>query len=140
MVIQRIQSLFLLIAAVLMALVCFVVPVAQGEVADGEIITVHIYDMLPVMIINLLTAVLLLIAIFLYHNLNFQIKVTRISIVLILISALVEFVALYSQVGDLKIQWIGSAIMLGCAFILAILALRSIISDKKLLSSYDRLR
>lgn len=140
MVIQRIQSLFLLIAGVLMALVCFVVPVAQGEDAEGALLTVHIYDMLPVLVINLLTAVLLLIAIFLYHNLNLQIKVTRISIVLILISAAVEFIALYSQVNDLKIQWIGSAIMLGCAFILAILGLRGIISDKKLLSSYDRLR
>lgn len=140
MVIQRIQSLFLLIAGVLMALVCFVVPVAQGEDAEGALLTVHIYDMLPVLVLNLLTAILLLIAIFLYHNLNLQIKVTRISIVLILISAAVEFIALYSQVGDLKIQWIGSAIMLGCAFILAILGLRGIISDKKLLSSYDRLR
>lgn len=140
MVIQRIQSLFLLIAAVLMALVCFLVPVAQGEDAEGALMTVHIYDMLPVMILNLLTALLLFIAIFLYRNLNLQIKVTRISIVLILISAAVEFVALYSQVGDLEIRWVGSAIMLGCSFLLAVLGLRGMISDKKLLSSYDRLR
>ncbi len=139
MVIQRIQSLFLLIAAVLMALVCFLVPVAQVD-AEGAVLTKYIYDMPPVLVLNLLTAVLLFIAIFLYHNLNLQIKVTRISIVMILISAAVEFVALYSQVGDLQIKWIGSAIMLGCAFILAVLGLRGIISDKKLLSSYDRLR
>lgn len=140
MVIQRIQSLFLLIAAVLMALVCFVVPVAEEVDADGAIMTKHIYDMLPVLILDLLTAVLLLIAIFLYHNLNLQIKVTRISIVLIVVSAAVEFVVLYSQLSDLKINWIGSAVMTGCALILALLGLRGIQSDKKLLSSYDRLR
>lgn len=140
MVIQRIQSLFLLISGVLMAVVCFAVPVAHLEDAEGAIATVHIYDMLPVMILDLLTAVLLLISIFLFKNLKFQIKVTRISIVLIVLSAIVEFVALYSQVGNLQIVWIGSAIMLGCALICAFLALRGMISDQKLLSSYDRLR
>lgn len=140
MVIQRIQSLFLLIAGVLMAVVCFAVPVAHKQIAEGAIATVHIYDMLPVMITDLLTAVLLLISIFLFKNLKFQIKVTRISIMLIVLSAIVEFVALYSQVDDLEIVWVGSAIMLGCALICALLALRGMISDQKLLSSYDRLR
>lgn len=140
MVIQRIQSLYLLISAVLMALVCFVVPIAHGIDAEGMPVTVHIYDMSPVMIINLLTAVLLLIAIFLYRNLNLQIKVTRICVVLILISAAIEGVALYSQISELEVSWLGSGIMLGCALVLSFLALRSIISDKKLLSSYDRLR
>lgn len=140
MVIQRIQSLYLLIASVLMALVCFVVPVAQGVDDLGAPMTVHIYNMLPVLIINLLTAVLLLIAIFLYRNLNLQIKVIRIGIVLILISAAIEGVALYSQIGDLKVEWLGSGIMLGCAFVLTLLGLQGVMSDKKLLSSYDRLR
>lgn len=123
-----------------MAVVCFAVPVARVEDAEGAIATVHIYDMLPVLILDLLTAALLLISIFLYKNLKFQIKVTRITIVLIVLSAIVEFVALYSQVGNLEIAWIGSAIMLGCALICAFLALRGMISDQKLLSSYDRLR
>ncbi|MDE6654388.1 MAG: DUF4293 domain-containing protein, partial [Muribaculaceae bacterium] len=79
MVIQRIQSLFLLIAGVLMAVVCFAVPVAHMEDAEGAITTVHVYDMLPVMILDLLTAVLLLISIFLFKNLKFQIKVTPVS-------------------------------------------------------------
>lgn len=140
MVIQRIQSLYLLIASVLMALMCFIVPVAQDVDVNGAPLAVHIYDMLPVLIINLLTAVLLLIAIFLYRNLNLQNKVTRICVVLILVSAAIEGIALYSQIGDLKVEWLGSGIMLGCAFILTFLALRGIISDKKLLSSYDRLR
>lgn len=140
MVIQRIQSLFLLIAGVLMTVLCFAVPVAHIGDAEGSIATVHIYDMLPVMILDILTAVLLILAIFLYKNLMFQIKVTRVSIVLILLSAIVEFVALYSQVGNLEIVWIGSAIMLGCALVCAFLALRGMISDQKLLSSYDRLR
>lgn len=123
-----------------MAVMCFAVPVAHNQIAEGAITTVHIYDMLPVMITDLLTAVLLLISIFLFKNLKFQIKVTRISIMLIVLSAIVEFVVLYFQVEDMEIVWIGSAIMLGCALICAFLALRGMISDQKLLSSYDRLR
>lgn len=140
MVIQRIQSVYLLIAAILMTLVCFVVPVASVVNADGTNSYIYISSLLPLLILNLLTSVILLINIFLYKKLKFQMSVVRVCIVLILCSAAIEAVVLYSQVADVDIKWIGSAVMLICALISSFLALRAINSDHKLLTSYNRLR
>ncbi len=140
MVIQRIQSVYLLIAAILMALVCFVVPVASVVSEDGVAVNIFITSMLPLLILNLLTSIILLIDIFLYKKLKFQMSVVRVCIVLILCSAAIEGVVLYSQVADVTVKWIGSAIMLLCALVFSILALRAINSDYKLLTSYNRLR
>lgn len=140
MQIQRIQSVYLLIAAVLMALMSFLIPIATLTSPDGLITSVYLSDFLPVLILDLLTAVLLLIAIFLFKNLNLQIKVTKICIVLILVTAAILFTVLYSQVSDIEIKWIGSTIFLVCSFASSVLALSAINRDKKTLDSYNRLR
>lgn len=140
MVIQRIQSVYLLIAAVLMALVCFVVPVASVASEDGSSMGIYIYNLPTLFILNLLTAVILLISIFLFKKLKFQMSVVKVCIVLILCSAAIEAVVLYSQVADVVINWVGSALMLLFALVFSFLGLRAIKSDYKLLTSYNRLR
>lgn len=141
MVIQRIQSVYLLIAGVLMALVCFIVPVASvSSVEDGASASIYIFNLLPLLILNLITAVLLLISIFLFKNLKLQMSVVKVGIVLVICSAVIEAVVLYSQVADMVINWVGSALMLLFALIFSVLGLRAIKSDYKLLTSYNRLR
>lgn len=140
MVIQRIQSIYLLVGAVLMALMSFLTPIGSLIGSDGMPTSIYLSDFPTLLILDLLTAVLLFIAIFLFKNLSLQMKVTRISIVLILVTGALIFTVLYSQVADLQIKWIGVTVLLICSFVSSILALNAMGRDKKLLSSYDRLR
>lgn len=141
MVIQRIQSLFLLIAAILMAVAAFAVPMAQIDLGEGAIGSLYALHALPLLIIELLTALLLIIAIFLFKNLPFQIKVTRICVVLIVVSAIIEGYTLTPISESIAgISWIWSLLIMAGAFVFALLAIKGMNRDHKLLRSYDRLR
>jgi hypothetical protein len=92
-------------------------------------------------VVNLLIAVLLLIAIFLYKNSHRQKTVTLVSILLTLALGASEAVILFhweSEVGP--VQWLGSIFLLLGAVVFAAMAYRGISHDEKLLRAADRLR
>lgn len=138
MVIQRIQSVFLLLAAVLMALVSFIFPVVYIPSAEGNIGILPI-DNLPLFILQMIIVVLTLIDIFLFKNLPLQMTVSRIAILLTVACALIQAYIANSQTVYVPNVW-GPMIMYVSALILMMLALRGMGADRKLLRSYDRLR
>lgn len=139
MVIQRLQSLYLFIGAVLMVVFLFI-PMATTD-ASAE--AIRPMDFPVYMILNVVIALIMFIAIFMYKNPKKQKMVTRMSIWLIAASAVIGGLMLYgpnAPQGIVKIEWFGGVMLLVITFVLAIAALRGITRDIKLLSSYDRIR
>lgn len=136
MVIQRIQSLYLLIAAVLMGLLCFIVPVVDF----GEGVKLYIYEIVPMLTLDALIAILLFVDIFLFQNLKLQMRVARISTVLIVCSAIIEAWMLNANFEDGHAYWLWSAVILVVSFVLTLLALRGMQRDYRLLRSSDTIR
>lgn len=93
MVIQRMQTVFLFIATVLMVLFTFM-PFASTT-TDMQVANLHPKDFPVYMILNLLIAVLLVISIFTFRNLKQQKKVTLLSMMLIVCSAVTGGFLLY---------------------------------------------
>ncbi len=119
MVIQRIQTLWLLIALILMVAT-----------------TAATYSALPLLVINALTVVLVAASIFMYKDLRKQMIVTRTNMMLTAASLVVASTIAY--VSDNEITML--AALPAPAFILELLALRGMKKDHKLLTSTDRLR
>ena len=131
MVIQRWQSVLLFLAAICMVLLC-VLPL--GGVSDNgspeSLTCFKAINMLPLMIVGVMSAIMFVIAIFLFKNLNLQKRVTLAACILVVASiAILSITAL----------WIG-IIWPILALIAAIWAYMRISADQKLLSSYDRIR
>ncbi len=140
MVIQRWQSIYLLLGVFAMILVCirpFGIAMTPDGSVDSEIIAINF----PVfLIVNILTGLLLLIDIFLFKNLKLQRTVAAIIMLLIITSAITASIILKSF-GDLwEIAWYGAPVGLVCAFICTLLARKRMGDDLKKLRSYDRLR
>lgn len=140
MVIQRWQSLFLLIACVLMGLLCLS-PYAQLTAAEAAEPTKQFVKDAPVfLILNIAISALLFIAIFLFKNLKLQMRITMMTIVLICASVVTGGFIVYGTMPDAEIIWTGAVLLLVIALVFAIMALRFMKKDHKLLRSYDRLR
>lgn len=131
MVIQRIQSLLLLAATILMVVFIFCpITFLPGE---NGLTAVYVKSLPVYLTLAIVTAALLFISIFLYKNLRHQISVTRDAYVL---EAACIF---YPMLVGGSIEWI-SMIILAMAFLLTFFAVRAMCRDRQLLSSYDRLR
>ena len=139
MQIQRIQTVTLFIAAVLMAIFCFT-PFADIEAADATIRSVYVKDAPVLLVVNLLIAILLILAIFMYKNLRMQMKMTVLSMVLICVSIVASFFYIYAGFEGATPVLFGGVMLLVLAVIFALLALRGMRHDPKLLRSGDRLR
>lgn len=135
MVIQRWQSVLLLISAIFVAL-AGILPYAVT--ANGvDVCAVQT----PVLLcVDILVALLLLIDIFLYRNLRYQMKVTRLALGLIVV--LEAAIAAYTCAGleGATISIIGGIVMPVLALISSFVALRLMLRDYRLLRSADRLR
>lgn len=135
MVIQRWQSVLLLISAIFVALVG-ILPYAVT--ANGvDVCAVQT----PVLLcVDILVALLLLIDIFLYRNLRYQMKVTRLALGLIVV--LEAAIAAYTCAGleGATISIIGGIVMPMLALISSFVALHLMHRDYRLLRSADRLR
>lgn len=141
MVIQRWQTVFLFIATVLMALFTFL-PFASVKV-DEQLLYIHPKDFPVYLILNMLIAVLLLLAIFMYRNIRLQKKMTLLSLLLIACSAVTGGLLLYgpnAPAAAVELIWAGGIGLLIFALIFTLCALRGIRKDQRTLSSYDRLR
>lgn len=152
MVIQRWQTLLLLIAAVMMGLFSFC---SLGQI-QGADITVNFTALamtvegtgktyMPVwyiFVVSLLGALMPLIGIFRYKALKAQRKICMLSIVLILAAMASAWIAsAYAGVpGAQGIGWSSVVIAPFVAVVALICAMRCISSDMKKLSGYDRLR
>lgn len=155
--IQRVQSIYLLLVTILMSFV-LVRPYADMTLLDsqsllfkahaitiqsGENIVSVYKNTLPVVVFVVITGLVSFLTIFLYHKRLLQIRLTLINMVLIMIMTAL-MVAYYISV---KNDFTGevSNFRLGLAFpVLALvfctMAIRAIRHDELLVKSYDRIR
>lgn len=142
MVIQRWQTVFLLLASIFVIVFCFVpVGALTDQAGDTSIVTPAGYT--PYLILNLVAAALLLIAIFMFSNTRRQRSITLIAMLLIVVSIGigVYFICSAASASSVSAGSFGAgSILLPAALLAAIIAYRLILSDEKLLKSYDRLR
>ena len=152
MVIQRWQTLMLLISAVMMALFSFC---SLGQI-QGADITVNFTALsmtvegtgktyMPtwyILVVSLLSTLLPLIGIFRYKALKMQRKICMLSIVLTLAAMASAWIASsYAGVeGARGMDWSSIVIAPFVAIVALIAAIRCIGSDMRKLSGYDRLR
>lgn len=135
MVIQRWQSVFMFVAALLMVAVNFM----SWGIIDGTV-TVTPADIPVMLVINILTAVMLVIAIFMYRNMSLQKTLTRISALFVVASALVGGMAIYNNEYDGVVNFHGGIWAMVAAMIFIVMAIVRIGSDERLLKSADRIR
>lgn len=140
MVIQRWQTLLLLIAVALMCIFCatpWAMQAADGTAQATPVLLVHA----PVLLVlNIVIAVLLFICIFMFKNLKRQMTVARLCIILICTSMVTCGLTLYTSFPGATLIWTGGVLLLLAALVCAMFALRFMKKDHRLLTSYDRLR
>ena len=143
MVIQRLQSLWLLVAAALSVLFCSL-PLAliTGDVASENSATLLMpLDVPAVLCVGVLTAAIFLISIFLFKDMKLQKRGVLLGILLafleIVLVAVLFFIA-DDKFGVLNWQWSICLPVLSMAFGMA--AYNGIRHDEKLLKAADRLR
>lgn len=139
MVIQRWQTVFLLVAVVLMAALNFVPFINVTEAAAAAPTPRFTTDAPILAILSVLVAVLLFIAIFMFKNLRVQMRITLLSMVLMCVLAVTGGFIIYSQAPDAQIVWTGAVLLLICAVVMALGAYRLMKRDYRLLRSADRL-
>lgn len=153
--IQRIQSLYLLVATILMGVTLFA-PVASFTVASGEVYTLSAFELSSATasqstiwmgIILVAASVLPLITIFLFKRRMLQVRLCAVEIVFLL--GAIAFEAIYfflsgaNALVDLGVEhrhlgW--SAIMPIVSLILVALAARATFKDEITVRSFDRIR
>ncbi len=157
--IQRIQSVFLLISIGLCALLFFlpmgyVEPEGQTEKLTfmitgfaNEMDGFGLEYIISLPIILGLTMLLQLVSIFLYKNLSRQAKMVQVTLILLLVFAFLTL--LYQDIFGTsigcfpmtdKIQYTWNILLLAIPWILTFMALRRIKKDEALIRSADRMR
>ena len=142
MQIQRIQTLMLLIAAILTAIFCFV-PYAlycPDEMVPESMTSAYVKDTPALMVFNLVLVALLFLSIFFYRNLKQQMRMTIVSIVLICVSMVTTGFIIYGQLPHATPVLLGGVSLLVIALVFALLAYRGMRHDRNLLRGLDRLR
>ncbi|MDE6301949.1 MAG: DUF4293 domain-containing protein [Muribaculaceae bacterium] len=142
MQIQRIQTLFLLIAAILTAIFCFV-PYAiytPAELDPDSMTSAMVKDTPALMVLNLVLVALLFFTIFAFRNLKQQMRLTILAIVLICVSMVTTGFIIYGSLPNAVPVLLGGVSLLVIALVFALLAYRGMSRDRKLLASLDRLR
>lgn len=140
MVIQRWQSLFLLVAVVFTCLFCltpYAVYTAPETIGNTDI---FVSDAPVLLTLNIVAAVLLCADIFMFKNLKRQMTVAMVCIVLLCASIVTTCLLLYTAYPDASLIFAGGTLWLVIALFFTILARRFMAKDRRLLSSYDRLR
>lgn len=153
MVIQRWQSVFLLIAAIAMALFCFM-PAVRFTTPDGIFTMTScgisaadgtcVQCSIIYVIVNSLIALLTFITIFLFKDLKLQMKITGISL-LLTITSIITFIILTkmssANLAASTIELLYGKLALPVITLLGQwLAYRGMARDRKKLASYDRIR
>ncbi len=140
--IQRIQSLWLLLCALCATLV-LMVPVFTGPDADGFIKVFSIRENLLLLLIVTLSIAMPFINIFLFKNRRMQKILIINNMILALLTVVVEYFsidAFKQQFGIAQGTWEISATLPFFIILFLVFAFRGIRKDEKLLSEADRLR
>jgi len=151
MVIQRIQTLYLLIAIILMAVFAFF-PALTFSVGEGEYFVygamktgvpgqLHIDPLLTVMIG--LIIVLAFVAIFQYHNLQRQMTITFVDIIVaiaLLLSIGIQAFVIPDKFPGAQVHWCNPNFLPVLAIVFLMLAHHAMSRDKRKLRDSDRLR
>jgi glucan phosphoethanolaminetransferase (alkaline phosphatase superfamily) len=141
MVIQRWQSVWLLVSAICVALFCFLPMAALSFDGAEAAMVVTPSDNVVVMIVGLLTAALLIINIFSFKDTRRQKRMTVLSILLMVVLGACAVLMVYgTDTAAAQVEWMGSLLLLVGAAAFAVLAHRCITHDEKLLKAADRLR
>ena len=141
MVIQRIQTVYLLLAAIVTAVFAFV-PVINVLNPDGvvEISFNSLHFGAWTMVLEMLIVILAIIAIFKYRDLKSQIRLTNVLMLLIVTLIIVIAVMMWVLHDKLIMQFTPYIVMPFVALILVWLAKKGIKHDKKLLADSERIR
>lgn len=137
MVIQRIQSLMLLVAIILIAVFCLT---PYATVAAGEVTSLFVKDAPVLLVLNITVAVLLVITIFMYKNLKMQMRMTILSMILICVSIVTSLFYINKAYDNATPILLGGVGLLVISLIFGLLAYRGMRHDHNLLRSADRLR
>ena len=145
--IQRIQTVFLFIAALAFAAL-FKFPFATSDISAAGFLSDRDYDIYdsPVLLgMTVLGMVIALSAIFLYKNRSLQIRLSYLVIVVGILLIVVAAILFFNQGAAIEdtVKNINDAVglyMPVLAFIAGFLAARYINKDEKLIKSMDRLR
>ncbi|MDE5573599.1 MAG: DUF4293 domain-containing protein [Muribaculaceae bacterium] len=137
MIIQRIQSLYLLIATVLSGFFC-VSSIGSVKVEE-TLMNVYPKDNPVMLIVGILITLLLFISIFLFKDLKRQKTIALLSMFLIIATEATVFILIFSSEAGM-ISWTGGALLLLGSFIFTLLAYRGINKDQKILRESDRIR
>ena len=129
----------LLIAAIFIGVFCFT-PFATVAAEGAEPTAMFVKDAPVLLILNIVVAALLLITIFMYHNLRQQMKMTILAIVLICASMVTSGFVIGVGMENATPVLLGGVVLLVLALLSALLAYRGMKRDHKLLRSMDRLR
>jgi len=139
MQIQRIQTLFLLLAAILTCIFC-VTPYAQIVSADGSATGIYAKDTPVLLVVDACIAVLLLLNIFMYKNLRRQMSLTLVAAFLLAGAIASAILIVAAGMEGASLIWTGGVAFLVLSIALTVCAYRFMLRDKRKLASYDRLR
>lgn len=133
MVIQRIQTLWLFIALVLMAIIG-IQPIATDGATE-----IFLSDAPVLLVVDILVCVMLIISIFTFKNLGLQKKITILSVVLMAALACGGGFYLFRTAPAATPELVGGVVFLVLALVFALFAYRGMTHDQKLLRNSDRL-
>ena len=143
--IQRIQSVFLLLAAIILGAL-FKIPFAMSDQAASPFFEdklFNAFDHIVLIILVSLGAIIALVSIFMFRNRNLQIRLGYIGIICSVFLALVAFWLVYSNadtMGEVNIEDQFGLYMPFLALVFFILANHFTKKDQKTVESMDRLR
>lgn len=156
--IQRIQSVYLLLAAIAMGLTAYF-PLADAIGSNDSLVLytykivslvpdsspdLPVYFMWPMEVISVLVLIISLVTIFFYKNRMRQLGIIRIAIILLIIMIALFFFYYSPELEHISEGILGykvpGAYLPIASFLFFILAYRGIIADEKLIRSADRLR
>ena len=155
--IQRVQSIYLLLVTVLMSFV-LIRPYAALDLTDGQTLTFRSYKIeynagseqrstykstIPLVFLAVVTALISFGNIFLYHRRIWQLRVCLINTVLIVVLLATMYLYYIRAKSSLDVAMhafrLPAIYPLLCVF-LSLLAYRNIHSDELLVNSYNRIR
>ena len=138
MVIQRIQSVYLLIVTILMAIYSFMNVVLVQSAVIMEKLSLFSASKIS-FILSLLVAVVSCITIFKYKKMNLQITLSSINILLIITQVVMLVIEVLSK-DYVTVEFFICNCIPVISVVFLILTIAAIRRDKKILSSYDRIR
>lgn len=140
MVIQRIQSVYLLLVTILMAIYSFSDVVLVKTIAES-FEKIRLYDLsLVAFILSLLVTLLSFVTILKFKSMKLQIALCSVNIMLVLTQLVVMVVDALGLTTAQFDQFLLSNSLPLLSVVFLVLSISSIKRDMKLLSSYDRLR